>query len=371
MTHPFISCSRIRTRIDRSSSILAPPPQNLRIHYSLCAMEERRHILALLSISLAALAASEEVQCDIGTVNSSILADSSVSLYADAGRLYVDFRQPAPCSGDVVGWELCYIVRPGPGPGPSTQNTITAAVLRRDQHTNIQGYRIVEVYSINVIEGARGSSKGLTPVCGFIASEDAVSMERGDFLGFICGERVGIVFNTTLRGQSQSVSNSDHTLKALDISSMQRDPPGGNRASYLLGLNIQDDQFESINNSVTPFLRVIMSKHKISNNANVARYVVYTADMHVTNDTSTTSDPPTTVHPPCMGDGGDLFRNTTFIVVLATASAVILILLVLVFILGCCLCKMKFWCCYKLHSCCGDLFLSCRRKNQGIIATIE
>lgn len=91
------------------------------------------------------------------------------------------------------------------------------------------------------------------------------------------------------------------------------------------------------------------------------------ADM--TNDTSTTSELPTTARPtaiPCSGDGGDLFRNTIFIVVLATTSVIILILLVLVFILACCLCKMKFWCCYKLHSCCSGLFLSCHRKNQGI-----
>ncbi len=51
---------------------------------------------------------------------------------------------------------------------------------------------------------------------------------------------------------------------------------------------------------------------------------------------------------------------------LAAASAVIFILLLLVLILGCCLCKMKFWCCYKLHSCCSNLFLSCHRKDQGI-----
>ena len=95
-------------------------------------------------------------------------------------------------------------------------------------------------------------------------------------------------------------------------------------------------------------------------------FVDFAAD--VTND-STTNDLPTTVYLtaiPCLGDGGDLFRNTIFIVVLATASAIILILLLIVFILSCCLCKMKFWCCYKLHSCCGDLFLSCHRKNQGI-----
>ena len=199
-------------------------------------------------------------QCDVGTVNTSVF---NASRYADAGRLYVDFRQPAQCSGEVIRWEFCYIVlmvQSGPGSSTSSdQNTITAAVLRRD--TEVEGYHVINVYNINVdgINEKRGSSQGVSTSCYFIDSED-VFMEHRDLLGFICGERVRIIF-TSSPGQGQPSSSSGDTTRVFNISSMQQDASGGNRASSLLGMiPIQEDQFESINDSVTPLLRVIMSK---------------------------------------------------------------------------------------------------------------
>ena len=198
-------------------------------------------------------------QCDVGTVNTSVF---NASRYADAGRLYVDFRQPAQCSGEVIRWEFCYIVlmvQSGPGSSTSSdQNTITAAILRRD--TEVRGYRVINVYSINV-DQKRGSSEGDLTSCDFIDSED-VFMEHGDLLGFVCGERVRIIFTSSL-GQGQPSSNSGGTIRVFNISLMQRDTSGGNRASYLLGMTpIQEDQFELINDSVIPLLRVIMSKQR-------------------------------------------------------------------------------------------------------------
>lgn len=191
-------------------------------------------------------------------MNSSIV---SASRYADAGRLYVDFRQPTQCSGEVIRWEFCYtVLEVQPGPGSSTssdQNTITAALLRRD--TEVQQYRIIHVYNINVdgTNRKRGSNEGDLTSCDFIDSEDAVFMEHGDLLGFVCGERVRIIFTS----QDQPSSSSDGTIKVFNISSMQQDTSGSNRASSLLEMNpIQEDQFESLNDSVTPLLRVIMSK---------------------------------------------------------------------------------------------------------------
>jgi hypothetical protein len=139
---------------------------------------------------------------------------------------------------------------------------ITAVVLRRDTTQGTQGsYRIVNVYDIN-IDGARGSSEGYITACTSINSEDAMFMERGDLLGFICGERVRTIFTSSESlFQSQHGSGLGGTIRAFNISSMQQDNSGGDRASYLIGMNpIKDDKFELINDSVTPLLRVIMSK---------------------------------------------------------------------------------------------------------------
>ena len=202
-----------------------------------------------------------EGQCDVGAVNSSIF---NASRYADAGRLYVDFGQPAQCSGEVIRWEFCYIalmVQSGPRSSTnSDQNTISAVVLRRDTTGTQESYRIINVYDINT-DGARGSSEGYLTACDSIDSEDAMYMERGDLLGFICGERVRMIFTSSESlFQSQPSSSSGGTFRVFNISSMQ---PGGDSASYLIGMNpIQEDGFELINALVTPLLRVIMSKQK-------------------------------------------------------------------------------------------------------------
>ena len=204
-----------------------------------------------------------EGQCDVGVVNSSIF---DASQYADAGRLYVDFGQPAQCSGEVIRWEFCYIalvVQSGPKSSTrnSDQNVITAVVLRRDT-TGTQGsYRIINVYNIN-IDGARGSSEGYLTACDSIDSEDAMYMERGDLLGFICGETIRTIFmSSESLVQSQPSSSSGGTIRVFNISSMQQDSSAGNRASYLTGMNpIQEDRFELITASVISLLRVIMSK---------------------------------------------------------------------------------------------------------------
>ena len=197
-------------------------------------------------------------------MNSSIF---DASQYADAGRLYVDFGQPAQCSGEVIRWEFCYIAlavqsSPRSSTRNSDQNAITAVVLRRDTTQGTQeSYRIINVYNIN-IDGSRGSSDGYLTACDSIDSEDAMYMERGDLLGFICGETVRTIFmRSESLFQSQPKSGVGDTIRVLNISSMQQDTSAGDRASYLTGMNpIQEDQFELINASVTSLLRVIMSK---------------------------------------------------------------------------------------------------------------
>ena len=275
-------------------------------------MEERRLILAILSISLAALATTEEDpnpsstrifaraplprpppkpnntlsqpqvslasklyrmilhirsahlqalgfgQCDLGTINLSVVSQSSASRYADAGRLYVDFGQPAQCTGELIRWEFCFtVVQSGSGSVTSSagQSTITMAVLRREAQT----LRIINVYDINIdlsAKGRSGPSEGDHTVCNFIDSEDAVFMEHGDVLGFVCGERVRIIFTDSSLLQGQTGPGA--MIGVFNISSMQR---GTTRRNNLLGIgSIQEDQFELINESMTPLLRVIMSK---------------------------------------------------------------------------------------------------------------
>ncbi len=173
----------------------------------------------------------------------------------------MDTGQPAQCSGEVIRWEFCYIVvQSGPRSSTSTdQSIITAAVLRRDMDIQGYQYRIINAYNINV-DGARGSSKKDLTACDFIDSEDAIFMERGDLLGFTCGERVRIVFTNSLQGQP-GVSSPGGMIRVFNISTMQRDTSGSSRASCLLEMSsIREDQLESLNESVTPLLRVIMSK---------------------------------------------------------------------------------------------------------------
>lgn len=211
-----------------------------------------------------------EGQCDVGIVNSSIF-DASPQ-YTDAGRLYVDFGQPAQCSGEVIRWEFCYIalaVQSGPKSSTrnSDQNVITAVVLRRDTTRGTQeSYRIINVYNIN-IDGARGSSEEYLTGCDSIGSEDVMYIERGDLLGFICGETVRIIFTRSESlFQSQSSSGVGDTIRVLNVSSMQQDSSAGDIASYLIGMNpIQEDRFELINASVISLLRAIMSKQLIFN----------------------------------------------------------------------------------------------------------
>lgn len=130
------------------------------------------------------------------------------------------------------------------------QNVISIAVLRNDAQSH--GYRIINVYDIELesVSSRRGPSEGGNFYCDAIDSEDAVFVRQEDLLGFVCGERVRILFTGT--------TSSGGMLRVYNITIHQG---RRKRESPLLGIgSVQADQFESVNQTVTPLLRVIMSK---------------------------------------------------------------------------------------------------------------
>ena len=203
-----------------------------------------------------------ERQCDVGTVVWSASTLRALR-YADAGRLYVDFGQPAQCTGEMIRWELCYtVIQSTPGPSTSVvRDTITAVVLRRD--AKFRTYRIINVYDINIDGADERTTERNSMACHFIDSEDGVFIERGDFLGFVCGERVRILLTSLLQGQV----SRDSKIRVFNTTPVQQDTAEIGSGSYLQGISfIQEDQFESIYGSMTPLLRVIISKRLIQCN---------------------------------------------------------------------------------------------------------
>lgn len=190
-------------------------------------------------------------QCDLGTNSSTIFCATQ---YAEPGRLYADFGLPATCTGEVVRWEFCYTVL-SMGPAKmSGQNSITIVVLRRDRQT--QAYRIINVFNISVAvpTGRRISDKDYPTFCDYIDSINVSVLHQGDLLGFVCGEMVRILFTTLPQGRS----SCRNMLRVYNMST-QRATSG--MASALFGVHsIQEDQFEWVNQPVTPLVRVIMSK---------------------------------------------------------------------------------------------------------------
>ena len=169
--------------------------------------------------------------------------------------LYVDFGVLARCSGIVIKWEFCYTV-PSTGPGPSTtrpsEDVITIVILRRDGE-NEEQYLIVNVYSVEMSD-QNEAKQGETVGCSShsVDSQEDVVIQQGDLLGFVNGERARIHMTSTFQ-------RDGGMLRVYRVSSVQQDMTSG--ADYLRRVRvIPDNQFESQNQSLTPVLRVIMSK---------------------------------------------------------------------------------------------------------------
>lgn len=192
-------------------------------------------------------------QCDTGANSSTIFCATQ---HAQPGRLYVDTGLPITCMGIVVRLEYCYTVV-SVGPGRSSQSFISLVVLRRDEQT--QAYHIVNVSDFTVENVARSSESNeeYPTFCDFIDSDShGLFVHQGDLFGFVCGERVRILF-TSVHQDQMGCSN---TLRVYNISSRQTNSYGDTASTLLRVGSIQADQFELVNQSITPMLRVIMSK---------------------------------------------------------------------------------------------------------------
>lgn len=190
-------------------------------------------------------------QCDLGTNSSTVFCATQ---HAETGRLYADFGLPATCTGEVLRWEFCYTVMSRGPTDTNGQDSITVVVLRPVVQT--QFFHIVNVYNITVaVPTDRSMSDEEYPTfCEFIDSVDASIIRKGDLLGFVCGERIRILFTSAPQGQT----SCRNMLRAYNIST-QRATNGMTGA--LSGVDvIQADQFELISQPVTPLVRVIMSK---------------------------------------------------------------------------------------------------------------
>ena len=197
-------------------------------------------------------------QCDLGTNSSTIFCATQ---HAETGRLYADFGLPATCNGEVVRWEFCYTVMSRAPAHKSSQNSITMVVLRPDIQTQV--FHVRNVYSINVaVPPDRSVSDEEYPTfCDFIGTVDVSIIHQGDLLGFVCGERVRILFTSAPQGRS----SCRNMLRVYNISTQRA--TNGMASALLSGVQaIQADQFEWINQPVTPLIRVIMSKSIILSN---------------------------------------------------------------------------------------------------------
>lgn len=201
----------------------------------------------ICAIILTTLQPLEYWQCDLGT------EVFPVSQYADARRLYVDFGQLAKCAGKVVRWEFCYTVVSG-GTESAQSSMISMVVLRKDRQT--QNYRIVSVRDIDV-DSTSGTTDGNSITCDFFDSEDGIIMQHGDLHGFVCGERVRIVFNSLQECQGGTLEGM---LRVYNISVAQQ---SSMESLLQVGSIYRANQFKSliINQPLTPLLRLVMSEY--------------------------------------------------------------------------------------------------------------
>ena len=126
-------------------------------------------------------------------------------------------------------------------------------ILRRDDESQ-QKYRVVNIESIELQEKTKNirSDEGDTIRCFSIDSQGDVDMREGDMVGFVSGEGARILMTNTFQ-------HDVGMLRAHDFSTQQEVNTSIASCLSTLG-SIHEDQFESINQSVSPILRAIISK---------------------------------------------------------------------------------------------------------------
>lgn len=126
-----------------------------------------------------------ENQCASGT-NSSFSSSENAIAAAVSGDLYVDIGQPAPCSGTIARWEMCFLSN-----GDGLNRSIHFVIIK-----NIgESYRIKSVHERHF---------HIESKCDYIEAQDErIVIERGDCFGFISRDNSQValarVENSTLR----------------------------------------------------------------------------------------------------------------------------------------------------------------------------
>ena len=181
-------------------------------------------------------------QCSLGTSSSPPQGTTRKML------LYVNTGATVPCTGVVIGWEICFFVDEGPPPRNSHEGAVDIVVLRQNQ--SLDGYQIVNICEIT-LQGNPEERQNLqcnrqNLQCRLIDTTDTtsapLSMVKGDILGF------------TNKGSTQIATfSANGTLNGSNLRQLHQ---------VMLQVNnsISLEQLLEVNaESATPLIRVILS----------------------------------------------------------------------------------------------------------------
>lgn len=186
-----------------------------------------------------------EDQCSLGANSSLLPLANEVAL---PGKLYVEFGAMAPCSGLLIGWEICF-TRSG-----LLESEMDFVVLRLDQ--NRRGYMIVSVHEL-IMQRQLGETVPDGGIqCVYITDTDEdIHMVEGDVLGFVTSDNLRVTLAELPRGTMS-------TLRIFEFGPARGGPeqdPG-----RLTGLQVNDviqqERFVASAQQVTSLIRIILSE---------------------------------------------------------------------------------------------------------------
>lgn len=175
-------------------------------------------------------------QCSSGAEN---IADPiEVAGYADSNTLYVLANDQVTCTGHIYSLKICFFIAE---PTNSRSTPVVSILIFRQKHSSdvLQSYQKVAKASFNVRHVQSGQLQ-----CQYIKPEDTVRLHEGDTLGFISDEDINIVL----------VTSSEKNLFAY-VPEAAMQGTSNSTLSSILG-----SQLKQLNESVTPLLKVVLSK---------------------------------------------------------------------------------------------------------------
>ncbi len=188
--------------------------------------------------------------CSFGSNSSD--ASSSYE-YTVKGSLYVDFENPATCSGSVKRWEICYIA--------TGDDTIDFGILQYNQTG--RNYQIVgeNILAISVSDTPESGNV----LCEYIEAEagNAMHIEEGDYLGFVCRGSIQVALGNVSPGKTSSLRIHDFASTGTRRKSEERRQVKRNSPLFEIR-SLQEDDFRSGDQGYTPLIRVIIGKYMTS-----------------------------------------------------------------------------------------------------------